>query len=313
VGTRRHHGVLTRFEIAARSIVLVGGVALAVAPIIAAAPTEVLAQSTSTPSSTARELFNAGVSALREGRYRDAVGAFERALAIERRTTTLCNLALAYDRWGGHEWEALESYARCAEADDGEQFRATALARARELAELVRARGEHGADGQDGPTSNADSAANQTSGDATTNVDAAAAGSSADVALREPSRAPPGPPATTSSLGPVLMVSGAAFVVATIPMWIGGAILYGASVGTSDRLAEKYPGAMIPGSLPDGSPNPEVDLLDQAQSERNLSIFLLVSGGVLVAIGAGLMVWGLLAGGDSDDLAVGPGTLRVRF
>ena len=82
------------------------------------------------PVPEARDLFKEGVAALRADDYPAAARAFGRSHALEPRAATLCNLALTYDRWPGHEREAAGAYEQCAAEDDSGRYREHARARA---------------------------------------------------------------------------------------------------------------------------------------------------------------------------------------
>jgi Flp pilus assembly protein TadD len=78
-------------------------------------------------------LFKRGVEALRKSDFAAAADAFQQSYALSPKAATMCNLALTYDRWGGHVGEAVDAYAKCAEDDTSGRFVEHALARAREL------------------------------------------------------------------------------------------------------------------------------------------------------------------------------------
>lgn len=86
-------------------------------------------------STPARQAFSRGVAALRANDFPAAETAFARSQELEPRAATLCNLALTYDRWGGHERQAITSYEACADADESGRFEA----HARERAQAMRA------------------------------------------------------------------------------------------------------------------------------------------------------------------------------
>jgi hypothetical protein len=92
----------------------------------------------------ATELFRQGVAALREGSYPEAVSLFRLSYDMEVRAATQCNLALAYERWTGHDQEALEAYRRCAEDDREGRFRERALERSQEIRRRLGTSGEGG-------------------------------------------------------------------------------------------------------------------------------------------------------------------------
>ena len=108
--------------------------ALALAAALLATPTPTHAQE------DARSLFRAGVESLREGEFTDAERAFLASYEIEPRAATLCNLALTYDRWGGHEEQAARAYERCAAEDDTGRYRAHATQRASDIRQALSLR-----------------------------------------------------------------------------------------------------------------------------------------------------------------------------
>jgi hypothetical protein len=94
---------------------------LATAAVVVAAPLggSALAEGGAGPA----ELSRLGTQALREGRYADAASMFRLSNDMERRVETTCNLAVTYDRWSGHEAQALETYQACAAEDGTGQYR----------------------------------------------------------------------------------------------------------------------------------------------------------------------------------------------
>ena len=79
------------------------------------------------PPSGAEDLFRRGVEALKAERYSDAASLFRTSYNMEKQAATQCNLALTYERWGGHEAHALEAYRLCAAEDETGRFRDHAL------------------------------------------------------------------------------------------------------------------------------------------------------------------------------------------
>lgn len=93
---------------------------LAIAAAVAVAPIgHTLAESGSGPE----ELFRLGAQALNENRYADAASMFRLSNDMERNVETTCNLALTYERWGGHDAQAFETYQACAAEDTTGRFR----------------------------------------------------------------------------------------------------------------------------------------------------------------------------------------------
>lgn len=75
-------------------------------------------------------LFEAGVEHLREGRHQEAAAAFLESYRMAPRVTTMCNLALTYDRRGPqHRVQAVRAYRTCIADDDTGRFRGFAQQR----------------------------------------------------------------------------------------------------------------------------------------------------------------------------------------
>lgn len=91
--------------------------------------------------SGADALFSRGVRALRADQFDEAISLFRLSYDMEPRASTMCNLALAYER-SERLREALESYRRCAEDDMEGRFRSHAYERARDLERRLDARRE---------------------------------------------------------------------------------------------------------------------------------------------------------------------------
>lgn len=121
------------------SVGLVCGAALS------AARAEEAAEPAPTPSG-AEDLFRRGVDALRAGQLADAAALFRLSHEMSPRPATLCNLGITYERWSGHEADAIEAYRRCAEADDTGRFRERALAKVRALEGGAPSEGLEGAE-----------------------------------------------------------------------------------------------------------------------------------------------------------------------
>ena len=254
----------------------------------------------------ARALFERGVEALEADRYEEAVEVFERARSIEERVSTICNLALAYDRWGGHEWEALAAYLRCAERDGAGPRRAAALSRARELGVLIRAR----------------EAAPPTSGDegtedaVSTPEEAAAAAVDADSATpRAPPIAEPAPIAQSASAEspPPLVPVGLSLLASSVVPWIVGGLSVASSTAAADALRTRYPDGAIPARRSDGSPNPDVTLLSELETAHGAGIAALVGAGVLALTGAVLLVVGLVVEARSGASAALASPRAITF
>lgn len=77
--------------------------------------------------SGADELFERGVKALKAEQYEDAISLFRVSYDMKQQAATQCNLALAYEKLGGHVDDAIKAYQRCAHEDDSGRFRDHAL------------------------------------------------------------------------------------------------------------------------------------------------------------------------------------------
>ncbi|AKF10511.1 hypothetical protein [Sandaracinus amylolyticus] len=86
------------------------------------------------PEDRAGTLFERGVERLREGDHEAAAAAFRESYRLAPRVTTMCNLALTYDRWGPeHRAQAARAYRTCARDDDTGRFRTFAEQRVAEI------------------------------------------------------------------------------------------------------------------------------------------------------------------------------------
>lgn len=84
-----------------------------------------------TPEADAR--FEQGVELLRQSRFEEAAEAFRQSYRLAPRVTTMCNLALTYDRWGDHPELAVRAYRTCSRDDDTGRFGTFATRRVSEL------------------------------------------------------------------------------------------------------------------------------------------------------------------------------------
>ncbi|MBX3248368.1 MAG: hypothetical protein KF901_14405 [Myxococcales bacterium] len=100
---------------------IVAAAALSVLTLLPLAARGQRPQPAATDESTAH--FERGVEHLRAERYREAVDAFRASYRIAPRVTTMCNLALSYDRWGPeHRENAARAYRTCATEDETGRF-----------------------------------------------------------------------------------------------------------------------------------------------------------------------------------------------
>ena len=90
-----------------------------------------------TPDAEAQTLFRRGVAALQKNSFALAADSFQRSYDLVPKAAAICNLAITFDRWAGHEADALTAYRRCAEDDNSGRFRDHALARSRALRAVV--------------------------------------------------------------------------------------------------------------------------------------------------------------------------------
>lgn len=259
----------------------------------------------------ADEYFRRGVEALRAGDAERATTMFEKSYALQPRAATLCNLALAYDRWEDHGELAAETYGRCAEEDRSGRFRAHARDRARQIRAELAARAAPGpTDAEATPPSPAPPEARiAPPGPAppATAGPAPAARTGTWVRGPAPARPPPGPmvvwrvapPAPPERSHTLLWVGLGSGV-------LGGAAIAAAVVtvqgvqADADALDEEYDGGDR--AIPAGSRDAE--LLDSARARSDFSIALYAAGGVLAALGVGL----ILADVARDDAPSPPRT-----
>lgn len=99
--------------------------ALAVASTLVAWTAQAQPQRSPEPAATDESTahFERGVAHLRAERYHEAVDAFRASYRVAPRVTTMCNLALSYDRWGPeHRENAARAYRTCATEDESGRF-----------------------------------------------------------------------------------------------------------------------------------------------------------------------------------------------
>jgi len=250
---------------------------------------------------SAEDLFRRGVDALRERRFADAAGAFGRSLVLDARPATACNLALALERMGQHDPEAITAYTRCATLDTTGRFRDHALDRATALRASL----------------------------------AAAAGPRAPPPADRP---PPPDPFVTGPI-PTGHRAGAAAGPGPRPMspieperdhtllWVGigteglaaGALIAGIVLATgassdADALARATRDCESPCDLERGSR--EAELYESAQSASDAAIGLYIASGALAALGAALIAIDLVGPASETNvagarIAVGPCGLAI--
>lgn len=202
-------------------------------------------------------LFRQAVEALRLNQYEVASSSFERSLQLRPQAKTACNLALTYDRWGGHEVSARDAYVRCAELDQGGRFRDHALSRAAALREVIASRPPEPEETPD-PIVVPDL------------VD--------DYQPR-----PVQPRVVPPTRG--LLWAGVAFTVAGVAAVGSGAVPSISASADADTILLKYPNRRI-------APDDDVYLRlnDDFNRKRNLALGLFVAGGAVVLVGAAFII-----------------------
>lgn len=248
-------------------------------------------------SEVAREQFRRGVELMRDERFQAAAEAFRASYDASPRVATMCNLALAYDRWGAYPEITAESYERCAREDTSGRYQAHAAQRAEELrAELA---GREPAPGPREPAPEPtlppdpfvrDGAAGQ----------ASASGAGASGPGAPPLTAQPPPPAETSSGGHGLLWAGVAAGGVSLASLVGAVLLASSASGDEDHLRRTYPDSDGDGvfQIPRGSAGEEI--LDSAETKAGWSIALYAVSGATAALAAALIVLDLTAPGESD-------------
>lgn len=203
-------------------------------------------------------LFQEAVEALRLSRYEAASTAFEESLRLRPQAKTACNLALTYDRWGGHESEARDAYVRCAELDQGGRFRDHALARASALRVVLAERPPDPPDTQ--------------------------------VALPDPVetdpdpiQGPPAPPVLPPTRG--LLWAGIAFTVAGVATLGSGIAPTISASADADTILREYPLRRI-------APDDVVYLAlnEEFKRKRRVAVGLYVAGGALTLVGTAFII-----------------------
>lgn len=204
-------------------------------------------------------LFRQAVEALRLNQYEVASTSFEESLRIQPQAKTACNLALTYDRWGGHEVQARDAYVRCAELDQGGRFRDHALSRAAALREVIASRPPEPEPETTDPIILVP--------DPVDNF--------------QPRPAQPVVAAPTRGL----LWAGVAFTVAGIAAVGAGAVPSVSASADADTILLKYPNRRI-------APDDDVYLRlnDDFNRKRNVALGLFVAGGAVVVVGAAFII-----------------------
>ena len=229
----------------------------------------------------AAELYRQGVEAFEEGNYDDAASLFRLSYEMDSRAATMCNLALAYDRWEDHEQQALEAYRRCAEEDAEGRFRDHALERSAVLRRQLEARG--GGAGEGGTSAPPDTT--EPEGGGLSGSGGEGAGSDSGQGGEGPSGEPPRRGRRRGLVidRPLLWagVGTGAVALASFATAIG---LHVWTAGIHDDLDSEYGDQPIP---PESA---AADRLGRGETGVGAALGLYIVGGVLAALAAVLVV-----------------------
>lgn len=290
---RRHHRV-------ARGVILALACALA-APV---------AQAQDEGADGSTILFREGVEHLREGRFPQAVEAFRGSYRLSPRVTTMCNLALTYDRWGTeHREAAIRAYRTCAAEDESGRYRPHALERITAIERELALEGGVESETADRDPEDPDSSA--ASPDAPTEPPSAGAGPSdgpESAGLPEDGAPTPATPAPRDR----------AFLWASVGA--GGAAAVALVVGVALALDAQGRVAALDADVPDGRivrGSAEADRLETARAIADGATAAYVIAAVLGVAAAGLLTVDLVLGaGDDAERArvrLGPTGVSGRF
>lgn len=248
----------------------------------------VQAQDVTASDETSATLFEEGVAHLREERFRDAARAFRRAYRAEPRVEAMCNLALTYDRWGGHVEQALRAYRTCARDDSTGRFRGYAQRRIEEI-ERETALADEAPDPVDDPVSEP----------VDTSVPVVAPSLAEPVTAPQAALDQASASAVEARAEPVLLYIG-----------IGAAGLGLVSLGTAIGLALES-GRLTDQLFEELGPSPTVvrgsaehQRLEQAQTLAAAATGLYVGAAILVALGTTLGAIDLVATRDEGEPAL---------
>lgn len=228
------------------------------------------------------ELFDRGVELLRESDYHGAAAAFRESYRLAPRVTTMCNLALTYDRWGPeHRAQAVRAYRTCARDDDTGRFRAFAERRVGEIErELVLLEVE----GDEAGTGEADEAAEA--------AEQAVEPDEEDPVLGEPAEPQPEPRAEPDH---ALLYAGIGTGALALGSTIAGIVLALDAQSTLDALRTELGPTPV---IVRGSP--EHERLESARDAASAATALYVAAGVLAAGAATLIVIDLVRTSESE-------------
>lgn len=227
-------------------------------------------------------LFVQAVEALRLSQFEVASRQFVESLRLRPQAKTACNLALTYDRWGGHEVEARDAYFRCAELDQGGRFRDHALARAAALREVIAARppDERRTPDPDPDTGDPDVVHQDPLGQ-----DALDQNDRDEFNQRDGQgdRRPVDPPTSRPARG--LLWAGVAFAVVGV-VTVGSGVAPTRSAGRdSDMILDKYPLRAI-----SATDTVYLQLNEEFERKQRVAIGLYVAGGTLTLVGAAFII-----------------------
>lgn len=264
--------------------------AIAIAILVRAAPARA-------DDPEARELFREGVAALRENDFARAERAFRMSWEREPLPAAMCNLALTYDRWGGHVQQAIEAYDRCAADDTSGRFASHARSRASEL----RAMPIEPQRPPDTTTRPPDTTTPPPSNEPPPLVlvpsDAPAPGGAATTSWS------PAPAREDASRSHALLYVGIGGAVVSVGAVIVGLVFMQEAHGVDDDLARDYPDGRIPARLPDGRANPDVAYLDDGKDAAAVGTAMYVVGAALGAVSVALIAIDLSIGSASSESA----------
>ncbi|UJR86088.1 hypothetical protein [Sandaracinus amylolyticus] len=244
-----------------------------------------LARAQDAPSDPSTSLFDRGVERLREGDHEAAAAAFRESYRLAPRVTTMCNLALTYDRWGPeHRAQAARAYRTCARDDDTGRFRAFAEQRVAEIErELVLSEGD-----APQPEPAPEPEAPEPEPEITP----------------PPSDPPPVAPPPAAEPDHTLLWIGVGAAGLAAGATIAGVVLALDAQSTVDDLRDQP--VIVRGS-------PEHDRLEQARTEATVATALYVTAGVLAAGAATLVIIDLTSSSSSEThVAIRPNGIAIE-
>lgn len=234
------------------------------------------------PRERARTQFERGVEAMRAERFQEAAEAFRASYDALPRVATMCNLALAYDRWGAYPEVAAESYERCAAEDTSGRFRE----HARERAVALRAELEAGTE----PAPSTEPAPMPPDPFAGEPQPGGTVGGASTVTPPPGGTAPP-PPETGRGHGLLWAGVGVgALSLGSLAAAIGLAV---SAQSDHDYLEGKYPDGNV--TDPD-----DQDRLDSGETKSTWSLALYITAGAAGALAAALIVLDLTNPGAAE-------------